>query len=161
FLTLNVDDSTDPVARPAVVHDSVAIGGVPYGLIDQLAPAPIRYKYLDTASAKLQTGTGGATVNVKATQKPLSVVGHANGTVVNVGNTGSVQQILGALTVTDPPAGAFVTLNVDDSADPLGRAFNIVKLNSTTGAIVGLAPQAIDFAIADLASLNVTAGVGS
>ena len=136
FVTLNVDDSTDSAA-PTATLDSVG----DFGRITGLAPAAILYKYLDTSTVTVQTGTGGGTVNVLATGKPTSVVGHATGTV-NVGNAGSVQQILAPLTVSDPPASAFATVNVDDSADVTGRNVcpdTVTIAGSDYGRITGLA----------------------
>jgi hypothetical protein len=161
FTTVNVDDSADTTAR-TVSLDTVTIGGLSFGRVTGLAPAPIRYKYADTRSVTVQTGTGGATVNVLATGVSTSLVGHASGTV-NVGNAGSVQQILGPLTISDPPAFAYVTVNVDDSADTTGR---LVSLDTVTiggpsfGRITGLAPAAIMYNYADTTNVTIQTGTG-
>jgi hypothetical protein len=96
---------------------------------------PIQYNLLNNVA--LVTGTGGATVNVQATSTPTSIVGHATGTV-NIGNAGSAQQILGALTITNPPS--LTSVNVDDSADTTGPTVTLdtnVIVGSAYGRITG------------------------
>ncbi len=159
YSTININDSTDTTAR-TVTHSTVSISGDQYGQVTGLAPAAILYRYIDTASVTLQTGTGGGTVNVQATDKPLTLVGHA-ATTVNVGSAGSVQGILGQLTVQDPPA--YATINVNDSADTIARS---VTLDSATvapyqyGRITGLAPAAILYKVGDTNAVTVTGGSG-
>jgi hypothetical protein len=160
FTTVNVDDSADTTAR-TVSLDTVTIGGLSFGRVTGLAPAPIRYKYADTSSVTLQTGIAGATVNVLATGKPVNLIGYSLNTTVNVGDAGSVQQILGPLTITNPPS--FTTVNVDDSADTTART---VRLDTVTigssdyGRITGLAPAAILYKYADTSSVTVQTGTG-
>jgi hypothetical protein len=157
--TVNVDDSEDGAVRN-VYLDTVAIDSSDYGRITGLAPAAVEYAYADTNSVTVQTGTGGATVNVLATDVPTSIVGHATGTV-NIGNAGSVQQILGPLTITNPPS--YTTVNVDDSADATAR---MVSLDTVTiggfdyGRITGLAPAAIQYRYIDTTSATVETGPG-
>ncbi len=159
FSTINIDDSADTIAR-TVTHSTVTFSGDPYGQVAGLAPAPILYRYGDTTAVTVQTGTGGATVDVQATGKPLTLVGHADGTV-NVGSAGSVQGILAQLTLENPPA--YTTLNVDDSADTLARS---ATLDSTTvsftqyGRITGLAPASILYKVGDTNAVTVTGGSG-
>jgi hypothetical protein len=159
--TVNVDDSADGAHR-TVTLDMLTINGSDYGIIGGLGSADIRYKYGDTATVTVQTGTGGATVNVLATGVLTSLVGHATGTV-NIGNAGSVQQIRGQFTISDPPAFAFVNVNVDDSLD--GTSPN-VTLDSVTldgsdyGRITGLAPAPILYRYADTTSATIDTGPG-
>src|SRR5438874_1934104 len=127
-MNLTVDDSGDGLWHSATL-DSAGVLGSDYGIITGLAPALIGYEYYHTGSVTIETGIAvGSIVNVKATGKPatmfgqisygpaVTLIGHASATV-NVGNAGSVKQIIGLLTITDPPAGAHVTVNVDDSTD--------------------------------------------
>jgi hypothetical protein len=159
FTTLNVDDSADSAAR-TVNLDTVTIDGSDYGRITGLALAPVLYKYADTYTVTVQTGTGGTTVNVLATGVPVNLIGHA-GSTVNVGNAGNVQAINGPLTISNPPS--FTTLNVDDSAD---SAATTVTLDTVTigssdyGTITGLAPAAIQYKYADTSSVTVHTGTG-
>jgi hypothetical protein len=159
FTTLNVDDSTDSTPR-TVYLNTVTIASSAYGIISGLAPADIQYKYADTDSVTVQTGTGGATVNVLATGVPVNLIGHGLNTI-NVGNAGSVQVIDADLTISDPLSVA--TVNVDDSADSTPRT---VYLDATTidgsagGRIVGLAPGTIQYRGSDVESVTVQTGTG-
>jgi hypothetical protein len=158
--TINVDDSADGTAR-TVSLDTVTSGSAGYGRITGLAPALIQYKYADTSSVTVQTGTGGATVNAWATWVPVSLIGHSLNSTVNVGNAGSVQQILGPLTISNPPS--YTTVNVDDSADTTVRT---VTLDTVTiggapyGRLTGLTPAAIQYKYVDTNTVTVETGPG-
>jgi hypothetical protein len=154
FVTLSVDDSADASPRTFTM-DTVGNG---FGRIIGLAPAPIEYKYTDTDSVTLQTGTGAVIANVQATGVPVNMIGHASSTV-NVGAAGSVQQINGALTITQAPA-ASVALTVDDSADPFGRTV-LLGGDGATSSIVGLAPAAINYPTNAIFPLIVNGGSGN
>src|SRR5262249_13384826 len=76
-----------------------------------------------------------------------------------VSNSGSVQGIIGTLTIQNPPS--FTTLIVDDSTDTVGRNATLSTISSggaTLGSITGLAPAAILYSYADTASVNITTG---
>jgi hypothetical protein len=141
-----VDDSQDS-GSPTITLNSVMIGGTLYGQVSGLG-APLLYKYSDTSGVTVQTGTGGATVNVQATLVPVNLVGHGSNTTVNVGNNGSVQNILGAVTVSNPPS--YTTLNVNASADTTGGTVTI-----SDSGITGLA-NGIYYQQSDLRALNVS-----
>ena len=137
--------------------------GLPFGQITGLAPAAINYKYADTGSLTLRTGGGGINVNVLATGVSTSLVGNGP-TTVNVGNRVSgVQEILGPLTITNPPD--FTTLNVVDSADQTGRTATLDTFTdsggSTFGRITGLAPASINYKQADIHSPTIDGGSGA
>jgi hypothetical protein len=158
--TVNVDDSTDGSFKTATL-DTVTITGLPYGRVRGLSLGDIMYRKVDTQSATVQTGTGGALVDVQATVVPTSVVGHATGTV-NVGAAGSVQQITADLTISDPPPLAYVSVNIDDSGD---GSYRDVTLDQTDvggrvyGRIIGLAQQAtIEYSNADTSGISVYTG---
>src|SRR5260370_23787159 len=51
-----------------------------YGRISGLAPAPIDYRYMDTYTVTIETGTGGAAVKVPATGPPTNLTGHSAST---------------------------------------------------------------------------------
>jgi hypothetical protein len=93
YATVNVDDSADGVARNVTLDTSNG-----FGRITGLGSAPISYKYEDTNKATLQTGIGGATVNVLATGVPVTLTGHGSSTVY-VGLGGTIDQIQGTLSV--------------------------------------------------------------
>jgi Immunoglobulin I-set domain/Dockerin type I domain len=171
FLTdVNVNDSTDSVGRTVTLntatlpddgdHDSDA-----FGQISGLAPALIRYEYAGTPSVAVRTGEAGATVNVLATGVATSLVGNdffGNGTTVSVGDAGSVQNILGDLTIENP--SGFTAVNVDDSADAVGRTVTLSTVtidndNDAFGQISGLAPALIRYEYIDTGSVAVRTGV--
>jgi hypothetical protein len=159
---VSVDGSADPSPR-TVTHDTVAISGLAYGRIIGLAPAGIFYRYADTDSLTVQTGTGAASlVRVLSTGVPVNLIGHASGTV-DVGNSGSVQAIKGAVTISDPPAGAYATVIVDDFAD---STFRTVSLATVTiggfnfGVVTGLAPADIRYKSLDTNTVTIVTGTG-
>ncbi|MFO0843955.1 MAG: hypothetical protein U0797_16415 [Gemmataceae bacterium] len=141
----------------------------PYGIITGLTPATINY-HGALGYVTVQTGTGGDTVNVLATGKlgmalpPLTVVGHS-ATTVNVGQAGSVQNILGSLTVTNA-AALSTALNIDDSADAASR---VVTLDVAAapgvpwlyGTVRGLAPANISYRASAVSRLTVHTGTGA
>jgi hypothetical protein len=151
FTTLNIDDSADPIAHTVQLSTiTPGFDPVPWGSITGLAPAAISYEYADTSSVHLTTGFGGDTVNVLATGANglpggvatyLSSNGGAD--TVNVGNGGTVQDILGDLYIENPPW--FTTLNIDDSADSTGHTYTLSTITPGWGSITGLAPASINF----------------
>jgi hypothetical protein len=83
---------------------------------------------------------------VLATGVASNLIDHGADTV-NVGNSGSVQGILGALSISNPTA--YSRINVDDSADTTART---ATLNQSTingspywETLGGLAPAAINY----------------
>ena len=81
---------------------------------------------------------------------------------VNVGNAGSVQGILGTLSIQNPPS--FDTINVNDSADTAARTVTLSTFASggaNWGSITGLAPAAINYKYADTSGVNITTGSGN
>jgi hypothetical protein len=85
-----------------------------------------------------------------------------------VGDAGSVQNIQGDLTIQNRPA--FTTLNVDDSADAVGRTVTLGTVaipddggndTAAAGQISGLAPALINYEYADTASpVTISGGSG-
>jgi hypothetical protein len=155
--TVIVADSTDG-NNDTVWLDTVALGGSSYGRIRGLSAGTIYYKYADTSSIAVRTGTGTEVVNVLATGFLIgatTVEGHSANTTVNVGNNNSLAAIVGTLTITNPPSWTHVTIN--DSADVVPHA-NVVL---TATSLTGLAPAAIDFGPNDLAGLSILGGTGT
>ncbi len=101
----------------------------------------------------LQGNTIGDTVDVQATSSgaPLGV-GGSGAETVNVGNAGSAQGIVSAVSVTN--GNASTTVTVDDSADTTARTASI----SVAGLSTGLAPASVDYAGAG--PLTVEGGSG-
>jgi hypothetical protein len=162
FTAINVDDSADPAPQVATLSTFTPPGDSNWGSIVGLAPATISYEYADTSSLTLRSGSG-SIVNVAATGVSTSLVGNGP-TTVNLGDYLGVQDILGSLTITNPPS--FTTLTVDDSADPIGRTATLDTFTdasgSTFGRITGLAPASISYKQADTSSpVTIDGGAGA
>lgn len=109
----------------------------------------------------LNTDQGADTVNILAT--PASVLTSVNGQntlfsahgpdEITVGNAGSVQQILGPLSLADDVWYDDITIN--DSADTVGRTFTYGQ-----SSITGLAPAVISYNQSDIFTITVDAGRG-
>ncbi len=123
---------------------------------------PNTYNVQDTvgwgASTTVTTGPTADTVNVLATTGPLTVHGQGPLTA-NLGSRGSVQGITGTVTLDNPPN--YTAINVDDSADPIGRT---VTMYGTWGSgyIGGLAGGSayIVYKYADTSAVNLYTGTG-
>jgi len=157
--TINIDDSADPTAQTATLSTST-ISGLPWGYLAGLAPAGISFKYADTSSVYISTGTGADTVSVAGTGVLTAITGHGYDTV-NVGNAGSVQGIQGALSIINPPH--FNTININDSDDPAVRTVTLSTFTHTPswGEVTGLAPAPISYKYEDTSSMNLTTGTGA
>ena len=158
YNTINVNDSADTTAR-TVTLSTFTSGGANWGSITGLAPAAINYKYADTSSVNITTGSAADTVNVLATGVTTNLSTSGGHDAVNVGNAGSVQGILGTLNIQNPPS--FNTINVNDSADTTARTVTLSTFSSggaNWGSITGLAPAAINYKYADTSSVNITTG---
>ncbi len=107
------------------------------------------------ATLTVDSGDGNDTVNVLNTAAAFttSVTSSSGADTVTISNAGSVQGILGAVSVSNPPN--FTTLIVDDSADVIGRNATL-----SSGSLTGLAPAAINYVSNDIASLTISGGSG-
>ena len=104
-------------------------------------------------SVKLLTGTASNnSVHVYSIAVPTTIQGSSTSTV-DIGNNGSVQQINGALTITNPPS--YTSINIDDSADTIARN---ALLNITS--LTGLSPVAISWTPADISGITISGGSG-
>jgi hypothetical protein len=164
YTALNIDDSADPNGHSNVVLDTFTPSGdSPWGSVTGLAPGSINYEYDDTSSVSITTGVLADTINVHATGVTTNLSSGSGDYTVNVGNGGSVQNILGTLNIENPPS--FTTLTLDDSADSTGRT---VWLNTFTSgsdtpwaSITGLAPAAINYEQNDIVSpVTIKGGLG-
>jgi hypothetical protein len=154
-----VDDSGDSSVQTATITNNSIVG---------LSPAAI--SYTNVGSLHIHGGTGGDTFNVLSTASGTTtdIVAHGSSTV-HVGNAGSVQGILGALNIENPPN--FNIIVVDDSADATartvtlssgGNAFNDSDGNGDPyGFITGLAPATISYEYFDSTSVTINGGSGS
>jgi hypothetical protein len=136
---------------------------------EQVNNNPPTYTYFPPSPFVVSTGSGSNTVNILDTSAgiTISIVGHGWDTV-NVGDNGSVQGIVGAVSVENPPS--YTTLNIDDSADPNARTATITTVGSNPadsegnsdvwGSVTGLAPAAISYEYDDTGSVHLTTGHG-
>src|SRR5262249_15567304 len=148
-------------ARTATLS-TIVLGGFNWGSITGLAPAAINYKYNDTLSLNIRTGSGDDTVNVRATGVSTGLSSAGGRDTVNISNAASVQGPLSPLTIQNPPS--FTTINVDDSADTAARTATLstfVSGGATWGSIVGLVPTSITYKYADTSAVNITMGLAN
>jgi hypothetical protein len=152
--TINIDDSADLFARTTVLGTWTPSGDSEWGYITGLAPASINYEYADTSSLSINTGrASGNVIGVREDGVTTNLVSHGAATV-NVGDANGVRGLLGTLSISNPPN--HTTLNVDDSADPLGRTATV-----TDSSITGIAPAVINYTGSDVNHLNIDTGTGS
>jgi autotransporter-associated beta strand protein len=169
----NIPNSTTYTLTASTINRPFT-GTITYSAINIVTlnggPENNTYDILNTESffaTVLNSGTGGDTVNVEATGSgsTLDIVGGGAGTV-NIGNAGSVQNILGTVNIENPPN--FMTINVDDSADGTARAVILSTLGTNPddsesnsdawGQISGLAPGAINYEYRDTTSVTIRTG---
>jgi hypothetical protein len=153
FTTLNIFDVYDTTARTYTLSSFTGPDSTPWGKITGLAPATIAYKYADTSRVGIGGSSNGDTVNVQGTGVSTYIEEGGDAATVNIGDAGSVQGILGVLTLEN--AFYYNKVNVDDSADPTGRTVTLIA-----GRITGLAPAAIWYTNAT-SSLTVYTGHGT
>src|SRR5262249_39909820 len=93
-------------------------------------------------SITINPGGGADTINIERTSSaaPVAIMGSSHDTV-NLGLGGSVQGILGSVTIENPPN--VTSINVDDSADTVPRSIALFTFtppgDSSWGSITGLA----------------------
>src|SRR5205085_10741693 len=90
----------------------------PYGRMTGLAPAPINYKYADTASITVSGGSGGNTFNFNASGTTTVINTGSGNDHINVTDGGIVSVVTvngqngnDTFTVTGTLAGGSLTLN--------------------------------------------------
>ena len=157
--TLNVDDSANTIDRHVALNVT-GDGPQRWGTISGRAVADIAYACNSTSSVYVMTGTAADTVNILATATPVYLNSRDGQDVVNVGNAGSVQGILGKLTIDNQRSKT--TLNVDDSADTVGRTVTLTTSgggHQPWGTISGLAPADIVYKVGR-ASVTLGGGTG-
>jgi hypothetical protein len=110
----------------------------------------------------VNSGTGNDVINVLRTAVPVAI-NSAGAATVNVGVGGSVQSILGAVTITN--SSSLTTVNVDDSTDVTTRTptFDTFTPSGDTayGRITGLAPATITYRYRDTNYVSVQTGPGA
>jgi hypothetical protein len=159
--TLNIDDCADTEARVVTMSTLFpADSSGPLGVITGLAPAMIAYQSGGTSRVYLMTGTGADTINVFATSVPTSLNSRGGDDLLNVGDAGILQGILGGLTVDNQRSNT--TLKVDDSSDTTGRVVNLMTSgggHQPWGTLTGLAPADIVYR-PNRVSVSLLGGLG-
>lgn len=108
------------------------------------------------ANTFVTTGSVSSSINVQATNSPLTFINNAGGVDTDIiGSTaptsvGTLQSILGAISFT---GSGFDSLTLDDSGDTTGRTVTLSATSET-----GASPAAINYG--PLASLNLSLGSG-
>ena len=150
--TLTYDNSTDASAATVTMNAAgiVGNGGGFFGASGQVSASGFE-------TINLKMGPAFETVNVletaAGTTTNITNAG-SNADTVNVGSAGSMQSVLGALSAGT--TGSPMNLVLDNSADATGRSVTV-----TDALVTGLAPAAISFAEAQIASFTIRTGTGA
>jgi hypothetical protein len=125
-----------------------------------------RYNTVNVASTNPATtvavnlgAVGGNTANVLGTSSPATI--YSDGShldTINVGDSGSVQNVLGPLNILTLGEFHFnkvTTVNIDDSADTDPRTVTIDQIS-----ITGLTPAPINYTPLNVRALNIRGGGG-
>ena len=154
--SLVVDDSAEAIGRGVTQSqfygqndgdgDNDLMGDIQF---DNLAS--INYEVQGTSRLTLKTDPSSSTVvNILANGVSTTLVG-SGPTAVNVGNGGSLADIVAPLFITNP--ARLTTLNLDDSAVTAP-----ISVHVTASAITGLAPAPIYFVTSDVPSIAIDGG---
>ncbi len=139
---VTVDDRNDSTSHTPLL--STDPGDATYGQITGLTSTTIYYRYAETSTLVVFTGIATATVNVQATGTNVDLGGNdAQGLTINLGNAGSVQEIRGAMSLSND-AGP-LNINFNDQNDTMDRNVMLDDFNSGREfmRLVGLAPTTI------------------
>jgi hypothetical protein len=113
-------------------------------------------------SISISGGTQGLTTTIRGTVRPLTIVGHHDGDVVNVGDLNNrVQNIQAPLRLENPPSHNDVWIH--DEGDPSARSINVF-VGSIAGADyeqVQVGSAEIDCKTADTRNIYLLTGNGS
>jgi hypothetical protein len=158
FTTINIDDSGDSTPQNFI------IGTNPDGLWGYVHDTALPnfnvvYRYADTASLRLNTGTAsGNVVGVWENGVTTNVVGYGPATTVYVGDgLVGVQSIRATLNIQNQ--NYLTTISIDDSANPAANTAHMGTIpfgEPGWGYITGLSASAdIHYKYADTASLTI------
>ncbi len=114
---------------------------------------------LDTPAVHTAINAGTRIVDVQATTNPLEI--HTpSASAVTLGSTGNMQALLGAVTIVALDAALPPTpIQLNDSADTVGRTVTLSYPEADHWTVAGLAPATIDV-IGSRASVSVLGGSG-
>lgn len=162
-LTLNAENTLGTNGNNTIAINSTA-NGVTTNVRGQGGVDTVNINNTGTTGALNVTlgSTNGGTVNVIATNEPVNIVSSALSTV-NVGSTGgagTMENILGAISISDPPS--FISVILHDENDVTARTWTLDNNDgATTGSIAvsgGIA--ATNYNPDDIGSLTIYAGSG-
>ncbi len=145
--TVLLEDQADTTSQTVTINGTAVTG---------LAPTVVTFS--GTNGLTVQGGSGGDTVTIPDTAQPVTFTGAGGSDVFTVGGNGSVQGIVGTVTLSN--TGSSNTLTVDDSADATGRGTSAHPVMIGTGSITGLAPAAIQYTGSQLSALTIQGGTG-
>jgi hypothetical protein len=152
FSTLSVDDSGDNTAQTGTVSGT-SITGLGLG-----AAGVINYTGSQLASLAIQESSGGATVAVTGTSTATTLWDNGSG-IVNIGNAGSLANILGPITVENEVSTDTVNINDQNDTTVQNKAIlsTVIVKGSTLGrlsGLVGIAPISWDYPDTQQVNLN-------
>jgi hypothetical protein len=157
---IDINDTNDLGFHTVTVDTFTPSGDTAHERIGGLAPGVIDFRGADTTFLSVETGRGGATINVLGTANYTDLLENASG-AVNVGNAGSLQGIHGAVEIRNIGGGSSRTsVTVDDSADSAARAGSHATFGAY-GQVSGLAPANIFYTYAETASATIKAGTST
>lgn len=141
FNIMHFNDTPDTTGRNATYTASSLNG---------LSPGAITWSWAN--HVYLNMGTGADTLAIQSTTAPLNVDGNSGIDSVTVGNGSGLQNINGALYITNTLA--FSNLTFDDSADTTARTANYSEAG-ISGALTTVAPVTISWDWASSVNLKM------
>ena len=141
FNDMHINDTPDATARNATYTASSLNG---------LSPGAITWSWAN--HVYLTMGTGADTLAIQSTSAPLNVDGNSGVDSVTVGNGTGLQNIGGALYITN--TFSFSNLTFDDSADTTARTANYSEAG-ISGALTTVAPVTISWDWANSVNLKM------
>jgi hypothetical protein len=106
-------------------------------------------------------GAGGTVTNILANVKPVTVLGHSNKDIDNLGD-GSLQNIKAEVWLENPPSAS--TVNIYDNRDSMARTptlSSVTRYGQSFGKVTGLSDAAIWWKSADTQAVNLWLGSGA
>jgi hypothetical protein len=164
---IHIGDQAD-----GTTHNNTIVGtfngpdNTPWGVIQNLAPADIQFKYSDTSSLAIDTSTGpDDVVRVFHTGVPTDITCNGGAATVNVGNgDNGLQSIRGQLTVSGTTGFHDTTLILGNDADRFARTATLGTHTTIFGQHLGfvsdLAPAEIRYQPGTTANVYVNGGTG-
>jgi hypothetical protein len=133
------------------------------GVVVTLDGETVQFEQSAIRGIVINSGTGNDTINILRTVTLSPVTVNSRGTAtINIGNGGSLQNLAGAITVTNPNGGD--TINIDDSADTTARNARIETVTQTGNTytrVSGLGTGTtgtVNIGINDAANITVLTG---